>query len=675
MRGPTGRWLLKSRGPATLSSLRLAYRALVRLHPRAFREEFADEMLWIFDEAAEHESIAPLFVDALTSLGRQWVLRGGSHGFAADKVTAPVLRTAAGSFAWEHIMIPEERLPARRVMQGSLAAVVFMAVLAFAAVQPVKRLVMAAGFGQAPGGGIGGGISGGVKSGVRGGVAGSVAGGVAGGVGGGVNGGARGGVDGGINGRVSGGVSGEVEGGIAGGRGQEAEKTAAERQFAAWLAEFNDGDRAKILAFLEKSYPVEAKRIDGLMDFRKMTGGFDFKKAEKAEETKFSGIVKERDSDVFARFEIEVEPAEPHKILRLELLVVPTPAEFALPRMDEADAVAALRAEIEKRVAADQFSGAVMIAKNGKTIFSGAYGYADREKKIKNELGTQFRIGSMNKMFTAVATLQLAQSGKLKLDAPLGTYLTDYPNKETAGKVTIHQLLTHTGGTGDFFGPQFDAHRLELKTLQDYVKLYGTRGPEFEPGSKWEYSNYGFLLLGVIVQKVSGQDYYDYVREHVYKPAGMMATDALPEEQKVAMRSVGYMRPENGDRGGWKSNTDTLPWRGTSAGGGYSTVGDLQKFAEALHEHKLLDAKYTELLTTGKVDTGRGGSGDKYAYGFADRTEGGVRSFGHGGGAPGMNGELDIYPQSGYVVAVLANVDPPAAGRIAGFAGKRLPEK
>jgi CubicO group peptidase (beta-lactamase class C family) len=385
--------------------------------------------------------------------------------------------------------------------------------------------------------------------------------------------------------------------------------------------------------------------------------------------------LKERDSDQFARVELEVEPAEPHKIVKMELMAVATPAAFAPPRLSEADAIAALREEIEKRTAQDQFAGTVMVTKNGKAIFSGAYGYADREKKIKNELGTQFRIGSMNKMFTAVATLQLAESGRIKLDAPLGTYLTDYPNKEIASKVTIHQLLTHTGGTGDFFGPQFDAHRLELKTLQDYVKLYGARAPEFAPGSKWEYSNYGFLLLGVIVQKVSGQDYYDYVREHVYKAAGMSATDSLTEEQKVAMRSVGYMHEDRGDGGnGWKPNTDTLPWRGTSAGGGYSTVGDLQKFAEALHEHKLLDAKYTELLTTGKVETGHGGE-DKYAYGFMDRTEGGVRSFGHGGGAPGMNGELAIYPQSGYVVAVLANLDPPAAGRIASFVGKRLPEK
>jgi len=381
-------------------------------------------------------------------------------------------------------------------------------------------------------------------------------------------------------------------------------------------------------------------------------------------------IVKERDSDQFARVELEVEAGEPHRITKLDWRAIPTPAESSIQRMDEEQAIEALRAEIEKQVAADRFAGAVMVTKNGKPVFSGAYGLADREKNTRNELNTRFRIGSMNKMITAVSVLQLAQTGKIKLTSPLGEYLPDYPNKDLATKVTIDQLLTHTGGTGDFFGPEFDKHRLELRSLQDYVKLYGQRAPKFDPGSKWEYSNYGFLLLGVIVEKVSGQGYYDYVRAHVYSPAGMTSTDSLPEDQEVPRRSVGYTK--SGGSENWKPNTNTLPYRGTSAGGGYSTVEDLERFADALRNHKLLDEHYTELLTTGKADAG---GGNKYAYGFMDRTSGGVRSFGHGGGAPGMNGDLTIYPESGYVVAVLANLDPPAAQRLAAFVGNRLPQK
>ena len=256
----------------------------------------------------------------------------------------------------------------------------------------------------------------------------------------------------------------------------------------------------------------------------------------------------------------------------------------------------------------------------------------------------------------------------MKFTDTLGQHLRDYPNKDLAAKVTIHHLLTHTGGTGDIFGPEFRDKRLQLRELKDYVDLYGKRGLEFAPGSRWAYSNYGFLLLGVVVERVSGQSYYDYVREHIFKPAAMTRTDSLPESEDVLGRSIGYTRMGSD---GWRPNTDTLPWRATSAGGGYSTVEDLARFAQALLTHKLLDAEHTALVTTGKVDTARGGS--KYAYGFGDQTADGVRWFGHGGGAPGMNGDLRIFPVSGYVLAVLANLDPPAASRLADFLSERLP--
>jgi D-alanyl-D-alanine carboxypeptidase len=444
--------------------------------------------------------------------------------------------------------------------------------------------------------------------------------------------------------------------------------TPAGRQCAAWLESFGHGDKDAYRSFLEKNYPDRLKDLDRDMDFRHMTGGFDFKKVEESTPTKLTALVQERQSDQMARLVIEVEAAEPHRITMLGLNAIPRPADFGLPHLGQSELIAATRKEIERQTADDQFSGAVLIAKDGKPIFSEAYGQADREHKIPNTLKTRFRIGSMNKMFTAVCTLQLVQAGKLGLQDPIGKYLTDYPNKNVATKVTIHHLLTHTGGTGDFFGPEFETHRLELKTLQDYINLYGKRDLKFEPGSKWEYSNYGFLLLGVIIEKVTGQSYYDYVREHVYAPAGMTATGSEPEDQPVTDRSVGYTRMEGSD---WKPNTDTLPWRGTSAGGGYSTVEDLAKFAAALQEHKLLNAEYTDLLTTGKPGT----PDNSYAYGFGDRKVNGIRCFGHGGGAPGMNGDLKICPANGYVVAVLANLDPPAASRVSDFIANRLPEK
>ncbi len=442
--------------------------------------------------------------------------------------------------------------------------------------------------------------------------------------------------------------------------------TPAGNQAKAWLEVFNAGDAEKHKEFLRKNSPARLDRAEREMSLRELSGGFDLKKVEESTPTKLTALFQERASDQFVRFTVEVDASEQHLITRLALQGIARPAEFALPHLSESDLLAAVKKKMDE--SGDRFSGAVLIAKNGKTLFAQAYGQADREKKTANTLKTRFRLGSMNKMFTAVGTLQLVQSGKLDLKAPFGKYLTDYPNKDLASKVTIEQLLSHTGGTGDIFGPEFDQKRLELKTLQDYVKLYGNRAAEFEPGSRWQYSNYGFLLLGVLIEKVSGQSYYDYVNDHIFKPAGMTATASDPEDQPVSERSIGYTR-FSGD--GLRPNNDTLPYRGTSAGGGYSTVEDLLKFATALQGHKLLNAQYTEMLTTGKTDAPFG----KYAYGFIDATTNGTRCFGHGGGAPGMNGELKICPGPGYVIAVLANQDPPAASRVADFITSRLPLK
>jgi D-alanyl-D-alanine carboxypeptidase len=238
--------------------------------------------------------------------------------------------------------------------------------------------------------------------------------------------------------------------------------------------------------------------------------------------------------------------------------------------------------------------------------------------------------------------------------------------------VTIHQLLTHTGGTGDIFGPEYVKHRLELRSLNDYVALYGDRPLKFAPGSQWEYSNYGFILLGIVVANVSGESYYDYVREHIYQPAGMIASGSDPEDRHVPNTSIGYTE----DKGAWRPNVDSLPYRGTSAGGGYTTVGDLLRFANALQSNSLLDAAHTQLLTEGKVDIPGGPPANeaRYAYGFFDEQQNGVRCFGHDGGAPGMNGALQICPGPGYTVIVLANMDPPAAQDIADFVTMRIPQ-
>jgi D-alanyl-D-alanine carboxypeptidase len=444
------------------------------------------------------------------------------------------------------------------------------------------------------------------------------------------------------------------------------------RLFRAWLAAFNSGDRVRYEAFLQRNFPSRAdpRWLLAEMAFREFTGGFELRKLGRVTATRASGWMQERDSDQFARFVMRVSTAKRPKILSLELAAIPRPAEFPIARLTEGEAIAAVEELLRRKTAEDRFSGAALVAKDGQLLFAGAYGLADRERQIANTLATRFRIGSMNKMFTAVATLKLVEDGKLALDDTVGKHLPGYPNRDVASKVTVRHLLSHTGGTGDIFGIEFDRNVSTLREHSDYVKLFGSRAPRFEPGSQWEYSNYGFVLLGAIVEAASGMSYYDYVRENVFAPAGMTSTDSLPESEEVPNRSVGYMRLYPG--AAWRvPNTEVLPWRGTAAGGGYSTVGDLLRFASALTSHTLLRAESTELLLAGKIDLGYG---FEYAFGFFDaRDESGNGWVGHGGGAPGMNGDLRIYPRSGYVVAVLSNLDPPAAQRISDYIDPRLP--
>jgi len=443
----------------------------------------------------------------------------------------------------------------------------------------------------------------------------------------------------------------------------EIPQTPAGKVFAAWLASFNSADAAQIRAF-DAAYPRQGPTppVEDRLEFRQRTGGFTLVRVEKSEALGLTVLLREKDSDTIARYELTVSADDPPKVLKSIINATQPPPDLAVPRMSEADALAALSAYGDELAKNDQFSGTVLVARHGKILFQKAWGRANRETGAPVTLDTRFRIGSMNKMFTSVAILQLVEAGKLSLDDPIGKYLTDYPNKDVASKVTVRHLLTHTGGTGDIFGPEFDKNRLSLRTHGDYLKLYGSRALDGEPGKQFKYSNYGFVLLGAVIEKVTGMSYYDYVDSRIFKPAGMTSTGSLTENEAVPNRSTGYMK----SKGAWVPNTDTLPWRGTSAGGGYSTAGDLLRFAEALESGKLISKASLAQATKAQVPEG-------YGFGFESRDEGPLRGYGHGGGAPGMNGELRIYPQIGTVVVALSNLDPPAATRMVSFYTARMP--
>jgi CubicO group peptidase (beta-lactamase class C family) len=326
----------------------------------------------------------------------------------------------------------------------------------------------------------------------------------------------------------------------------------------------------------------------------------------------------------------------------------------------DSEAAKELDAFIRGLAAEDKFSGAVLVAKDGKAIFERAYGLANREFSVPNQSSTKFNVASMGKMFTGVAVAQLAQGGRLAFDDLILKHLPDYP-REVAGQVTIHHLLTHTSGMGSYWKPEFhEANHARFRTIQDYFPLFVKDPLAFKPGEKWAYSNAGFMVLGAVVEKVSGQSYFDYVREHVFRRAGMGDTDYYEADRVTPNLAAGYTRQNRYLQGAseWTSNVFISPVKGGPAGGGYSTVGDLLRFDLALRAHKLLNPSYTDTALTGKVEYRPNA---KYAYGFANDIVGGKRIVFHDGGANGVSAEFDMYPDLGYTVVVLSNLDHPAS--------------
>jgi D-alanyl-D-alanine carboxypeptidase len=330
-----------------------------------------------------------------------------------------------------------------------------------------------------------------------------------------------------------------------------------------------------------------------------------------------------------------VEKAPPHKLLSLMIDLVDDPDNVVAPdpKPDAKTFVAAVGEFLGAQARADEFSGVVLVAKEGRVLFHEAYGLADRDKRIPNRKDTKFNLGSINKNFTRAAVLQLVRQGKIALDDKIMKFLPDYPNAEAAEKVNVQQLLAMTSGIGDFFGERYDATPKEkIRTLQDYLPLFADLPLEFEPGTSNKYSNGGYIVLGLIIEKASGTDYYAYVRENIFKPCGMADTDAYPRDGDTPNLALGYTR--EGPGGPWVLNFATLPGRGSSAGGGYSTAGDMLKYVQALDSGKIILPEATNGL-------------------------------GIAGGAPGINSVLEWDPRSGYTVIVLTNFDPPTAGQAA----------
>ena len=298
----------------------------------------------------------------------------------------------------------------------------------------------------------------------------------------------------------------------------------------------------------------------------------------------------------------------------------------------------------------NDFSGAILVAYNDSIFEKRAYGLASIEYGIKNRVDTKFNIASITKMITAVATLQLYESGKVELKKPIGEYLPDYPNKLVRDSVTIHQLLTHTSGNNndlDFW----KTNNLKYKNVSDFAQRFENDTLLSKPGTKYDYSASGFIVLGLVIEKVSGLNYYDYVKKHIFRPAEMANTSELDIDAVVQNNASGYTTILQEDRTPRKNEYYLA--KASPAGFHYSTIEDLFKFSKALRNYHLISKEITELMVKPKVK----GYNTNLGYGIDVDLRYNQTIQGHSGGWYGVRGELMDFMKDNYTVVILSNVD------------------
>lgn len=428
--------------------------------------------------------------------------------------------------------------------------------------------------------------------------------------------------------------------------------TPAGQKVEAYFKAFNSGDTTVMKEYILhrfaqrmlKDAPMN-QRLQRYQQFYGMTHELTLQNVVTLRENHVKTIVKAGDGKMLAMmFDFEMD--EPHGIIAISL-DEDTGENTREPAKSDTELVRKTGEYVGALAAADDFSGVVLIAKNGEPLFQNAWGFADRENRIYNSIDTKFNIGSMDKSFTSLAIHRLASQGKLQYTDPIKTFLPEYPNTEAAGKVTVKHLLDMTSGIGDFFGDRFNsAQKEKIKTIKDYLSLFADKPLEFEPGTRTRYSNGGYIVLGAIIERISGIDYFEYIKKEILLPAGMASTDWFERTSLPTNCAIGYTYSTGiGKDNTRHRNTELLPQKGSSAGGGYSTAGDLLLYTKALQRNSFAPASFEA----------------RNGMGIA-------------GGTAGVNAVLEWNKQNGYTIVVLSNYDPPSAEKVAKQIRSMLPQ-
>lgn len=423
----------------------------------------------------------------------------------------------------------------------------------------------------------------------------------------------------------------------------------------------NSSDPKVICRFVKENFsekfinmaPME-KHVDIILGIFNQSGGLDFHSIrrytpERKDQTVV--IVKDRLFQSWRAFVMRFDTRPDYLITSLQFTDARVPSNVTETPLSEKELVPALQKIVQRMKDKNLFSGAVLLAKGKEILFKDADGEASKRFHVPNNIQTKFNLGSMNKMFTSLCIMKLVEEGKLSLDETLNTFLDEtWLPEEVTSKITIHHLLSHTSGLGSYFNQEYQqGSRTLWRSLEDYKPLIKDDRPSFEPGERYQYSNTGMFLLGVVVEKVTGEDYFSYVREHIYEPAGMENTGCYEMDYPVENLAIGYS-PDRNSPYGWQNNLYKHVIKGGPAGGGFSTVTDLHRFALALLDEKFVSRRSMEKMWSDHAGTG-------YGYGFTVRETAKGKVVGHGGGFSGINSNLDVFVDSGYIVAVMSNID------------------
>lgn len=419
----------------------------------------------------------------------------------------------------------------------------------------------------------------------------------------------------------------------------------------------NAGKLAETKKYIQENYapgflniPMD-RHLSFLARLHDQTRGVEFQSVQEEKPAEATVVLKNKLTGRSEGLFVRVEPESPHRISGLGLRRVKSPADAKpMAKLTDEQMARELDAFISKLADADVFSGAALLAKDGKVIYKKAFGMANKDFNAPNRIDTKFNLGSMNKMFTSVAIAQLVERGKLSFDDPLAKFLPEFPSKEAAEKIRIKHLLCHTAGLGSYFNSKFmESSRARFRTINDFMELAKDEKLAFEPGTSWRYSNTGMLVLGAVIEKATGQSYYDYIRENIYKPAGMVNSDCYDLDRVTPNLALGYEKDYTDQGVSFRNNIFSHVIRGGAAGGGYSTVEDLMRFDVALRSNKLVGAEYVKLLLSPKPEL----KSPDYGYGFSIDLENQI--VGHSGGFDGISSNLDMFLNSGFTAVALSN--------------------